>query len=209
MTSAKENQKGRTLKHGYLLKQSEVLKQWHLRYFVLSKECLCYYRTEKESLESAPKEVIFFNDMSLYIDELPDKQTKYCLKLVKRSLSAKITARTFFLCCFSEHERNEWLSQILQAKAIALVVDPATWMGNEEASSAKNMNFELVNSGSRMRLTSAREIFQKCRRKISSGSHGSTRDSANSLYFDDFNINKRRKSTPCLSQEWRNTLMAI
>ena len=209
MTSPKENQKGRTLKHGYLLKQSEVLKQWHLRYFVLSKECLCYYRTQKESLESAPKEVIFFNDMSLYIDELPDKQTKYCLKLVKRSLSPKITARTFFLCCFSEHERNEWLSQILQAKAIALVVDPATWMGNEEASSAKNMDFELVNSGSRMRLTSAKEIFQKCRRKISSGSHGSTRDSANSLYFDDFNINKRRKSTPCLSQEWRNTLMAI
>ena len=208
MTGAKGNQKGTTLKHGYLLKQSEVLKQWHLRYFVLSKECLCYYRTEKESLERAPREVIFFNDMSLYIDELPDKQTKYCLKLVKRSLSPKITARTFFLCCFSEHERDEWLSQILQAKAIALVVDPATWMGTREAS-AKNMDFELVNSGSSMRLTSAKEIFQKCRRKISSGSRGSTRDSANSLFLDDFNINKRRRSTPCLSQEWRNTLMAI
>ena len=206
--SGKENQKGRTLKHGYLLKQSEVLKQWHLRYFVLSKECLCYYRSEKESLESAPKEVIFFNDMSLYIDELPDKQTKYCLKLVKRPLSARITARTFFLSCFSEHERNEWLSQILQATAIALVVDPATWMGNQEAS-AKDTDFELVNSGSSVGLTSAKEIFQKCRRKISSGSHGSTRDSANSLFLDDFNVNKRRKSTPCLSQEWRNTLMAI
>ena len=207
--SAKEaDQKGKTLKHGYLLKQSEVLKQWHLRYFVLSKECLCYYRTEKESLESAPKEVIFFNDMSLYIDELQDKQTKYCLKLVKRSLSAKITARTFFLCCFSEHERNEWLSQILQAKAIALVVDPATWMGNQEAS-AKNMDFELNNSAGSVRLSSAKEIFQKCRRKISSGSHGSTRDSTNSLFLDDFNIKKRRKSTSCASREWRNTLMAI
>ena len=103
MLGAKENQKGSTLKHGYLLKQSEVLKQWHLRYFVLSKECLCYYRTEEESLENAPKEVIFFNDMSLYIDELPDKQTKYCLKLVKRSLSPSITARSYFLSCFSEH----------------------------------------------------------------------------------------------------------
>ncbi|XP_020607762.1 RAC family serine/threonine-protein kinase homolog [Orbicella faveolata] len=208
MLSAKENQKGRTLKHGYLLKQSEVLKQWHLRYFVLSKECLCYYRTEKESLESAPKEVIYFNDMSLYIDELPDKQTKYCLKLVKRSLSSKITTRTFFLCCFSEHERNEWLSQILQAKAIALVVNPGTWMRNQEAS-AKDVDFKLVNSGSSVRLTSAKEIFQKCRRKISSGGHGSTRDSTNSLFLDDFNVNKRRKSTSCLSQEWRNTLMAI
>ena len=207
MSSAKENHQGRTLKHGYLLKQSEVLKQWHLRYFVLSKECLCYYRTEKESLESAPKEVIFFNDMSLYIDELPDKQTKYCLKLVKRSLSPKITARTFFLCCFSEHERNEWLSQILQAKAIALVVDPATWMGNQEAST-KDMDFELVNSGSSVGLASAKEIVKKCRRKISSG--GRTKgDSPSLLFLDDFSVNRRRKATSYLNQEWRNTLMAI
>lgn len=206
MTGAKGNQKGTTLKRGYLLKQSEVLKQWHLRYFVLSKECLCYYRTEKESLESAPKEVIFFNDMSLYVDELPDKQTKYCLKLVKRSLSPKITARTFFMCCFSEHERNEWLSQILQAKAIALVVDPATWMGNQEAS-AVNMDFELVNSGSSMGLASAKEIFKKCRRKISSGS--TKGDSPSLLFLDDFSVNRRRKSTSYLNQEWRNTLMAI
>ena len=104
----------------YLLKQIEVLKQWHRRYFVLSKECLCYYRTEKDSLEDAPKEVIFFNDMSLYIDELPDKQSKYCLRIVKRSLSSKIAARTFLLCCLSEVERNEWLTQILQAKAITI-----------------------------------------------------------------------------------------
>ena len=207
MSSAKENHQGRTLKHGYLLKQSEVFKQWHLRYFVLSKECLCYYRTEKESLESAPKEVIFFNDMSLYVDELPDKQTKYCLKLVKRSLSPKITARTFFMCCFSEHERNEWLSQILQAKALALVVDPATWMGNQEAS-AMNMDFELVNSGSSMGLASAKQIFKKYRRKISSG--GSTKgDSPSLLFLDDFSVNRRRKSTSYLNQEWRNTLMAI
>ena len=158
-------------------------------------------------MESAPKEVIFFNDMSLYVDELPDKQTKYCLKLVKRSLSPKITARTFFMCCFSEHERNEWLSQILQAKAIALVVDPATWMGNQEAS-PMNMDFELVNSGSSMGLASAKEIFKKCRRNISSG--GSTKgDSPSLLFLDDFSVNRRRKSTSYLNQEWRNTLMAI
>ena len=104
----------------YLLKQIEVLKQWHRRYFVLSKKCLCYYRNEKDSLEDAPKEVIFFNDMSLYIDVLPDKQTKYCLRIVKRSLLSKIAARTFLLCCSSEVERNEWLTQILQAKAITI-----------------------------------------------------------------------------------------
>ena len=78
MKSLDANNNERILKHGYLLKQSDLLKQWNLRYFVLSKECLCYYKTEEQSVEDVPKEVIFFNDMSLYIDELPEKQTKYC-----------------------------------------------------------------------------------------------------------------------------------
>ncbi|KAJ7377568.1 hypothetical protein OS493_028126 [Desmophyllum pertusum] len=192
------------LKQGYLLKQSDVLKQWHRRYFVLTKECLCYYRTEKESLEHAPKEVIFFNDMSLYIDELPDKQTKYCLRLVKRSLSPKITARTFFLCCFSEPERNEWLSQILHAKAIALVVDPTAWMGRQEAST-EDMDFELSSSGSSVtKITSAKEVLQKCRHRLSliTGS----RDSLIRLFPEDLNINSERKSIT-LNHEWRNVIM--
>ena len=198
---------GDVLKHGYLLKQSEVLKQWHLRYFVLSKECLCYYRTEKESKEDAPKELIFFNDMSLYIDELPDKQTKYCLKIVKKSLSpGKIATRTLFLCCFSEHERNEWLSQILHAKAITLVVDPTAWIGNQEASTER-LDSELPISARAARLASAKEALHRCRRKFSLG--GSTRpDSPSCLILDDLNLNRRRKSTP-VNQEWRNTLMVI
>ena len=207
MKSVDANNNERILKHGYLLKQSERLKQWHLRYFVLSKECLCYYRSEKESIDDTPKEVIFFNDMSLYIDELQEKQTKYCLKLVKRSLSpGKIATRTLFLCCFSEHERNEWLSQILQAKAIALVVDPTAWMGNQEAS-AEDMDFELTTSGSGVKFASAKEILQRCRRKLSLS--GNARDSRSYLFLDDWNVNRRRKSTPRLSQEWRNTLMVI
>lgn len=207
MKSFDANNNERILKHGYLLKQSDLLKQWNLRYFVLSKECLCYYRTEKQSVEEVPKEVIFFNDMSLYIDELPDKQTRYCLKLVKRSVSAgKIGTRTFHLCCFSEHERNEWLSQILHAKAIALVVDPTTWMGSQEASK-DDMDLRLADSASGVKFTSARVILQKCRRKLSLSAN--TRDSRSCLFLDDCNVKRRRKSTPRLSQEWRNTLMAI
>lgn len=207
MKSLDANNNERILKHGYLLKQSDLLKQWNLRYFVLSKECLCYYKTEKQSVEDVPKEVIFFNDMSLYIDELSEKQTKYCLKLVKRSVSAgKIATRTFHLCCFSEHERNEWLSQILHAKAIALVVDPTAWMGNQEAST-QDMDIELANSAGSVKLAPAKVILQKCRRKLSLSAN--TRDSRNCLFLDDCNVNRRRKSTPRLSQEWRNTLMVI
>jgi len=198
---------GNVLKRGYLLKQSEVLKQWHLRYFVLSKECLCYYRTEQESKENAPKELIFFNDISLYIDELPDKQTKYCIKIVKKSLSPKLATRTLFLCCFSEHERNEWLSQILHAKAIALVVDPAAWIGSQDRST-ECLDFEPPPiSASAARRASAKQVLQRCRRKLSLG--GNTRaDSPSCLILDDLNINRRRKSVP-MNQEWRNTLMVI
>ena len=44
------------LKCGYLLKKSEVLKKWNLRYFVLSRECLCYYQNEEESRTGVPTE---------------------------------------------------------------------------------------------------------------------------------------------------------
>ena len=199
---------GKILKRGYLLKQSEVLKQWHLRYFILSKECLCYYRNEEDSQENEPKELIFFNDMSLYIDELPDKQTKYCLKIVKRSLSPKVASRMIFLCCFSEYERNEWLSQMLHAKAISLVVDPASWIGNQEDSTEHSNSAWVSNSLRKGRRTSATQILQKCRRKFSLGGNISGVYSSSCRIFDDLDINKRRKSI-AVRQEWRNTLMVI
>ena len=154
------------LKQGYLLKKSEVFKKWKLRYFVLSKECLCYYRTEQESKENAPKELIFFNDMSLYIVELPDKQTKYCIRIVKKSVSQKIASRTYLLCSFSEEERSEWMSEILHAKAIALVVDPASWIVNQETSTER-LDFEQASTASAAKRPSAKEVLQKYRLKLS------------------------------------------
>ena len=79
-------------------------------------------------------------------------------------------------------------------------------MGNQEAST-EDLDFELASSGGNVRLASAKEILQKCRRKLSLG--GNARDSPNSLFLDDLSINRRRKSTSRLSQEWRNTLMVI
>ena len=193
-------------KQGYLLKQSEILKQWHLRYFVLSKECLCYYRTEAESLQEAPKEVIFFNDMSLYIEEQADKHTKYCLRLVKRSVSAgKIANRTFFLSCFSQDERNEWLSQILLAKAMALVADPTALIGKRETST-EHMDFELTASGKYVRLPAAKELLLKCRQKLMlvSGS----RNSLGRMFPENLD-NSELKSFTLNLQHWRTSLMMI
>lgn len=197
---------GQILRAGYLLKQSrDVLKQWHRRYFVLSKECLCYYHTEEESMENAPKEVIFFNDMSLYIDELPDKQTKYCLRIVKHSLSPKITDRTFLLCCSSQEERNDWLTQILHAKALALVVDPTAWVeGKRPEKLTEDVDFEFQSSCGQtsVRFTSAKEVLQKCRRKLSIG----TRAFPISLVPAHVDMNRSPKSLT-LSRELRNVIM--
>lgn len=197
------------IKQGYLLKQSQVLKKWHLRYFILSKECLCYYRTEKESLEDAPKEVIFFNDLSMYIDEFRDKQTKYCLRIVKRSFSAKIPARTFLLCSFSEDERNEWLTGILHAKAMTLVADPTAWMQSErQEKSTEHLDFELAHSRlSSVRLASAKDVLQKCRSKFSL-TRG-TRASMISLISEDLNMNKipALNKSLTLNQRWRSTII--
>ena len=204
-----KNTSDKVLKRGYLLKQSDVLKQWHLRYFVLNKECLCYYRNERESLEEAPKEFIFFNDMSLYIDELPDKHTKYCIKIVKKSLSPKMSSRTLFLCCFAEHERNDWLSQILHAKAISLVVNPTAWIGNRENSSEGGLdNTELIpNTPRSARRASAKQVLQRYRRKFSLG--GNARSVPPSrLILDDFSLLRRKMSTP-MSHEWSKTPTVI
>jgi len=196
---------GQILQAGYLFKQSrDVLKQWHRRYFVLSKECLCYYHTEEESLENAPKEVIFFNDMSLYIDELPDKQTKYCLRIVKRSLSPKITDRTFLLCCSSQEERNDWLTQILHAKALALVVDPTTWLESKcQDKRTEDVDFEIRSSCGQtsVRFTSAKEALQKCRRKLSLGTR------AFPVNLIPAHVTNRGPKSTTLSREWRNVIM--
>jgi len=198
-TSKKPNR--HILKKGYLLKKSELLKKWNLRYFVLSKECLCYYESELKSNEDAPKELIFFNDMSVYIDELPGKHTKYCIKIVKKSLSSKVTPRAYTVCCFNEEERNEWLAQILLAKAMALVMDPA-WVGNSESPSDIS-TLERSKSAPESTFTSARDVIQKCRKKLSLKK--SLRHSTSCTSFPDLNGNMNLS----VNSHWKGTLASI
>ena len=211
MKPGKRKGDGSILKDGYLLKQSDVLRQWHLRYFVLSKECLCYYRTEQESITQLepPKGLIFFNDMSLYVEELPDKQTKYCLRIVKRSAVDQKTTRTFYLCCFCEQERNEWLAQILQAKAIALVVNPASWMDsnhtatNTQSDGPSDFNPLGSSAGSDV-VASAKQVLRRYRRKLSLGS--SHVSSTSFAMVDDLCLERRGHPKTKMSTCWRNTL---
>ncbi|EDO33225.1 predicted protein [Nematostella vectensis] len=96
------------LREGYLFKQSRhVWKLWKARYFVLQKNGLIYFK-KKSDCAGRPLGAVTFKDISLYIDEIGDKKRKYCLKI-------HADGKNYFLCCFSEDERNAWLSAILTA----------------------------------------------------------------------------------------------
>lgn len=190
----REERKQAILKCGYLLKKSDVLKKWNLRYFVLSRECLCYYQNEEESRTGVPKGLIFFNDMSVYIDELPDKRSKYCLKIVKKSLSPQRASRTYLFSCFSERERDGWLAEILYATAEALVMDPTSWIGRRDSTPTENLDFEVSRPLARNVCHSftAKEMLQRCRLKLATLSLGRTSlshaPSCTSVF--DFNANR-------------------
>lgn len=188
-------EENRVQKEGYLLKQGDFIKQWHFRYFVLSKECLCYYKTEDESKCEGPKEIIFFNDMSVYVEDLPEKRKKYCLKIVKRFHTTLKAPRSIVICCSSEEERNAWLSKILQAKAVSLICD-RSWVNDSKQRSVSESSSEDSNFD----RTTARKVLYRCKRKLSLGS------SRASYSFDEFCRSQLKTN---LDPRWRNTLMDI
>ena len=170
------------------------MRQWHFRYFVLSKECLCYYRTEQESKYEVPRELIFFNDMSVYVEDIPEKRTKYCLRIVKKSPMTLRAPRTLTVCCLNEDERNSWLSKILHAKAISLVND-RSWVNERKRRSGSEGSTDSCPERS-----TAKEALHRCKRKLSLGANRA------SYSLEEF-CRSRVKTN--LTTHWRNTLMDI
>ncbi|XP_031562049.1 SH3 domain-binding protein 2-like [Actinia tenebrosa] len=186
------------LKDGYLLKQGDVIKvQWHLRYFVLTKECLCYYKSEEDSDEDVPKGVIFFNDMSLFVEDISsEKQSKkkFCLRIVKRSTNS--SNRTLVISTFSEEERNDWLAHILLAKAMSLVCDQS-WIGGNDPEKIEQKSPTASISSYSDKFASAKEVLHRCKRRLS----GSNRGGCN---LEE--LNRRSKN---LNPTWRHTLIDL
>jgi hypothetical protein len=97
------------LREGYLFKQSRhVWKLWKARYFVLQNNGLIYFKKKSDICTGRPLGGLTFRDISMHIDEVGDKKRKYCLKIQSEG-------KSYCLCCFSEEERNAWMTAILTA----------------------------------------------------------------------------------------------
>lgn len=203
---------GEILKHGYLRKKSGVLKKWKLGYFALGKDCLSCYHNEKEWEEGIPKEIIFFNDISVYILDILDTRPRYCIKIVKKTHSNKMVHRkTHLFCCFCEEERNKWLSEILYAKAITFIRDPNECISKKEKiSKRKSSNGESPSSSSEVEsgsvITNSQGILKRHRRKSWSGAGPRDPTSWVNLYQLTFNSNSSTR-TPTVNLDWKNKVM--
>lgn len=205
---------GEILKHGYLRKKSGVLKKWKLGYFALGKDCLCCYHNEKEWEEGIPKEIIFFNDISVYILDIMDTQPRYCIKIVKKTHSNKMVHRkTHLFCSFCEEERNKWLSEILYAKAITFICDPNECTSkNEKISKRKSSNVESSSSSSEVEsgsvIANSQGVLKRHRRKSWSGA--GHRDATSWVNLYQFNLSGNSSTkTPTVNLDWKNKVMLL
>ncbi|XP_028406092.1 pleckstrin homology domain-containing family A member 1-like [Dendronephthya gigantea] len=112
------NYTGVIYREGYLFKQSRSMrKYWKTRYFVLRNDGLLYFRSILDK-DGAPLGVIPLTRLSVHIDNIDTKsKPKYCLRMASRHFYFK----TFCLCCFSNDERNNWLTALLTAISEDLV----------------------------------------------------------------------------------------
>mmetsp|Transcript_147349 Transcript_147349/g.270669 ORF Transcript_147349/g.270669 Transcript_147349/m.270669 type:complete len:241 (-) Transcript_147349:54-776(-) len=90
-------------REGFLLKKSKVLKTWRKRWFVLTPQYLCAFKTESD--QQKVTEFIYMNECSSVksVDQETGKENSFCV----------ITpARTFFLIASSPAEKEVWMDDI-------------------------------------------------------------------------------------------------
>lgn len=103
---------GTIYREGYLFKQSRRMRKfWKTRYFVLRNDGLFYFHSKLDK-DGEPRGYIPLKRLSVHLDVIKDKgRPKYCLRL-----GSGHSFKTFYcLCCFSNEERNLWVTSLLTA----------------------------------------------------------------------------------------------
>lgn len=103
------------LHEGYMfLRNRSLFRQWMLKpqYFILTPHYIyCFKR--RGDLTSIPRDVMPLDYLSVSIDN----DTKGLRKHFYIKLDSPVTKKTFTMFCFSNEERDQWLTMILQVLA--------------------------------------------------------------------------------------------
>lgn len=92
------------IKEGWLSKQSKFLKDWRRRWFVLTPQCLCSYKTS-DVHSQRPTEVLYLRDCSTVKSADEDVNRENAFRVDTPS-------RVFFLVATSPQEKESWIGNI-------------------------------------------------------------------------------------------------
>ncbi|KAL8272194.1 hypothetical protein Esti_003859 [Eimeria stiedai] len=92
------------IKEGWLSKQSKFLKDWRRRWFVLTPQCLCSYRTS-DVRSQKPTEVLYLRDCSTVksADEELNKENAFRVDTPNR---------VFYLLAENTQDKESWIGHI-------------------------------------------------------------------------------------------------
>ncbi|XP_026191310.1 pleckstrin homology domain-containing protein 1-like [Cyclospora cayetanensis] len=92
------------IKEGWLSKQSKFLKDWRRRWFVLTPQCLCSYKTS-DTHSQQPTEVLYLRDCSTVKSADEDVNRENAFRVDTPN-------RVFFLLADSPNEKEAWIGHI-------------------------------------------------------------------------------------------------
>lgn len=94
------------LKEGFLYKKGGIIKIWSRKYFVLTRESLCYFKRESETSEPIGR--VFLSDVvNIATEGLETKRAFVFALLTKR--------RGTLLQCSNNEDREGWIHAIKKA----------------------------------------------------------------------------------------------
>ncbi|KAL8432108.1 hypothetical protein ACSSS7_004853 [Eimeria intestinalis] len=92
------------IKEGWLSKQSKFLKDWRRRWFVLTPQCLCSYKTS-DVRSQKPTEVLYLRDCST-VKSADDELNK------ENAFRVDTPNRVFYLLAENTQDKESWIGHI-------------------------------------------------------------------------------------------------
>ena len=99
------------VKEGFLCKKGGLIKSWSRRYFVLNRQCLCYFKRALSGMEDAdlqPMGRVFLSDVVNIETDSVEKKKAFVFALHTRK-------RGVLLQASNEDDKDKWIAAIRHA----------------------------------------------------------------------------------------------